>query len=104
MAEVKANQIEFPPAQDFEDLRGKGVQALVNDQPAFIGNAKLANDCQLSAELQKQITVLQNEAKTVVLVGIANQVIGLIAIQDTPKPTSAQAIATLQARGPIQLM
>ena len=42
---------------------------------------------------------LQDEAKTVVLVGIADQVIGLIAIQDTPKPTSAEAIAKLKARG-----
>ena len=40
-----------------------------------------------------------NEAKTVVLVGIADQVIGLIAIQDIPKPTSAEAIAKLKARG-----
>ena len=99
MTKVKESQIQFPSAQHFEDLRGKGVQALVNGQPAFIGNAKLANDCQLSAELQKQMTILQNEAKTVVLVGIADQVIGLIAIQDTPKPTSAEAIAKLKARG-----
>ena len=99
MTKVKESQIKFPSAQNFEDLRGKGVQALVNGQPAFIGNAKLATDCQLSAELQKQMIALQNEAKTVVLVGIADQIIGLIAIQDTPKPTSAEAIAKLKARG-----
>ena len=96
---MKESQIKFPSAQNFKDLRGKGVQALVNGQPAFIGNAKLATDCQISAELQKQMIALQNEAKTVVLVGIADQVIGLIAIQDTPKTTSAEAIAKLKARG-----
>ena len=99
MAKVKANQIEFPPAQNFEDLRGKGVQAIVNGQLAFIGNPKLAIDCQFSAELQKQMVALQSEAKTIVLVGIADQVIGLIAIQDASKPTSAEAIAKLKARG-----
>ena len=42
---------------------------------------------------------LQDEAKTVILIGLAKKVIGLIAIQDAPKPTSAAAIAALKARG-----
>lgn len=45
------------------------------------------------------MTALQDEAKTVVLVGLDQAVIGLIAIQDAPKPTSAAAIADLKARG-----
>mgnify|MGYP003365065872 FL=1 len=42
---------------------------------------------------------LQNAAKTVVIVGIADQVIGLVAIQDAPKVSSAGAMAALKARG-----
>ena len=42
---------------------------------------------------------LQKEAKTVVLVGQQQQVIGLIAIQDTPKETSEKAITALKSRG-----
>ena len=42
---------------------------------------------------------LQDEAKTVVIVGQGKQAIGLIAIQDTPKATSAEAIASLKQRG-----
>lgn len=42
---------------------------------------------------------LQSEAKTVVIVGADSKALGLIAIQDTPKETSASAIATLKKRG-----
>jgi Cu+-exporting ATPase len=42
---------------------------------------------------------LQDEAKTVVIVGSKNKATGLIAIQDTPKDTSTAAIATLKKRG-----
>src|SRR5699024_7623092 len=42
---------------------------------------------------------LQDEAKTVVVVGKNDEVIGLIAIQDIPKATSAKAISDLKKRG-----
>lgn len=42
---------------------------------------------------------LQSEAKTVVIVGAGSKALGLIAIQDTPKETSASAIAALKKRG-----
>lgn len=41
---------------------------------------------------------LQSEAKTVVIVGIENQIIGLIAIQDAPKESSRTAIAALKKK------
>ena len=99
MTKVKESQIKFPSAQNFEDLRGKGVQALVNGQPAFIGNAKLATDCQLSAELQKQMIALQNEAKTVRFSWNRRPGNRPHCNSGYPETTSAEAIAKLKARG-----
>ncbi len=97
----KAKKADVTPTKvtDFQAIEGKGVQATFDGQTAFVGNEKLLADGQISAGMKQQMVDLQNQAKTVILVGLEKQVIGLIAIQDSPKPTSAQAIAELKARG-----
>lgn len=97
----KASSTGLTPvaATDFQAIQGKGVQATVDGQAAFIGNEKLLDHYTLTPELTQQMTQLQNAAKTVVIVGRADQVIGLIAIQDAPKASSTGAIAALKARG-----
>ena len=84
---------------DFTAVEGKGVQATLDGQRAFVGNDKLMADEQISDDLRQRVIALQNDAKTVVLVGLGQPIIGLLAIQDAPKPTSAAAIAALKARG-----
>ena len=99
MNAAKEKMVEPQTVADFTAVEGKGVQAVIDGQQAFVGNDKLLTDYQISAGMKQQMATLQDEAKTVVLVGLAKQVIGLIAIQDAPKPSSAQAIADLKARG-----
>lgn len=96
---AKANTIQADKADSFQAIEGKGVEAVVNGQKAFVGNDKLLNDVKISTELENKMVQLQNEAKTVVFVGLNQEVIGMIAIQDAPKATSKEAIATLKARG-----
>lgn len=84
---------------DFAAIEGKGVQAKLNGQAAFVGNEKLVQDLPLTPAMRKQFDQLQDQAKTVVIVGLAKQVIGLIGIQDAPKPTSKAAITALKAQG-----
>lgn len=96
---AKAESVDVTAAENFQAIEGKGVQATVDGQPAFIGNDKLIADYKLDATLSDRMAQLQGEAKTVVLVGIADRIIGLIAIQDAPKVSSAGAMAALKARG-----
>lgn len=84
---------------DFTAVEGQGVTAIVDGAKAFIGNIKLTAGVSLSPELKEQLQVLQAEAKTVVVVGCDQQAVGLIAIQDAPKPSAAAAIAALKQRG-----
>lgn len=97
--EAQAQKIDVPTVSDFQALSGKGVQASVDGQRAFVGNSRLLEDATIEDQLQQQMVQLQKEAKTVVLVGQQQQVIGLIAIQDTPKETSEKAITALKSRG-----
>ena len=99
MNAAKEKQVEPQTVTDFAVVEGKGVQAVIDGQQAFVGNDKLLADYHISAGMKRRMAALQDEAKTVVLVGLAKQIISLIAIQDAPKPSSAQAIADLKARG-----
>lgn len=99
LAESKKQQIDLASVKDFQAVSGKGVQATIDNQRAFVGNNRLLDDASITDELKLRMKQLQKEAKTVVLVGQQKQVIGLIAIQDTPKETSAKAIAALKSQG-----
>lgn len=95
----EGEQVKLLPVTDFKAVEGQGVTGKVDGQKVFVGSLKLAEDTQVPQEFKEQASKLQNEAKTVVYIGLGNKVIGLIAIQDTPKKSSATAIAQLKARG-----
>ncbi|WP_434314815.1 copper-translocating P-type ATPase [Levilactobacillus brevis] len=99
LAKAKADNISTLPVENFTAIEGKGVAATISGQQGVVGNQKLLGDLIFDKQLQQQETRLQNEAKTVVFVGLDDRIIGLIAIQDAPKPTSKEAIAALRARG-----
>ena len=96
----KASQHDIAPqhATDFTAVEGRGVTALVAGKRASIGSPQLLSE-KLDVTFEHSMRRLQNEAKTVVVVGSGGKAIGLIALQDTPKETSAAAIATLKKHG-----
>ncbi len=91
--------IQPQPVTDFQAIEGKGVTAKLAGQTAFVGSNKLSADYQIGPELKQRFSKLQDEAKTVILVGLDQQIIGLLAIQDVPKANAKQAIADLKAQG-----
>ena len=96
---TQQERIKLLQVTDFKAVEGQGVTANLDGQPAFVGSLKLAENEQLTEKLKEQAGKLQSEAKTVVYVGLGDEIVGLIAIQDTPKESSATAIAQLKARG-----
>ena len=91
--------ITIKPVKNFAAIEGRGVKANYGNQEAFVGSDRLLEDISISQEMKDQALQLQKEAKTVVYVGLGNDIIGLIAIQDVPKASSKQAIAELKKRG-----
>ncbi len=94
---AKETQIQFAPVDQFKAVRGHGVQGMIKGELAFVGRREMVS--RLSDDLKDRWKKLESEAKTVVAVSLKKQVVGLIAIQDAPKPTSAEAIQKLNARG-----
>ena len=101
LAKAQLEKIAVPAAHDFQAIVGQGVSGQVNGQRVFVGSERLLAQQKLTmaANLQAQLQQLQDEAKTVVIVANQQEVLGLIAIQDAPKPTSQAALAELKAQG-----
>lgn len=96
---AKEDNIDLAKVTNFAAIEGKGVRASYDGQTAFVGSDRLLEDISISQEMKDQAVKLQKEAKTVVYVGLGQKIIGLIAIQDVPKPSSKAAIAELKKRG-----
>lgn len=99
LKKAQAAKVTVGDAKDFKAIEGKGVSATIAGKQSFVGNDKLLDDVTVSSEMKAKMAALQAEAKTVVFVGQGDQIIGLIAIQDAPKPTSKAAISALKAKG-----
>jgi len=85
---------------DFNAIPGKGITGKINGKEVMIGNKILFDENKIDyAILDSNITELGNEAKTVVLVSINQIFAGIIAIADSLKDDSKQALQELQAMG-----
>ena len=96
---AQKQELSLIPAADFQTIVGKGVRAQLQDKQFYIGSEQLFSQNSISEKLRQQKEQLQNEAKTVVIVGEVGAAQGLIAIQDTPKSSAAAAIAALKRQG-----
>ncbi|WP_287128560.1 heavy metal translocating P-type ATPase [Candidatus Cyanaurora vandensis] len=86
--------------QAFEAIPGQGVQATVDQQVVLVGNAKLMTVQGIDlAKFSTATDRLADEGKTPMFVAVAGQAAGVIAVADTIKEDSTQAIRTLQKMG-----
>jgi len=86
---------------DFESLTGKGAKASAENKTWFVGNKRLLeeNNIQTEAKLLETAEVWSNEAKTVIWFADEKMALAVIAISDTIKKNSENAIRRLQNDG-----
>ena len=89
----KTKEVEALEAQNFEAIEGKGIKASINNSTYFAGNESLMkeNNIKLS-EAEGIYQKLYEQAKTVIFVSDYEKLLGIIAISDTVKQTSIEAI------------
>jgi Cu+-exporting ATPase len=84
----------------FEAITGKGIRGKVDGKEVLIGNQKLMTDYQVGfSQLKDKLGELEDEAKTAMLVAVDGKIAGIIAVADTLKEDSVQAIAELKKMG-----
>jgi P-type Cu+ transporter len=93
--------IEQHSIHAFKSLTGEGAEAVVQGKQVFVGsiNALSKFGASLPERLESQSHELVSQGKTVIAVLIDQQVVALIAISDTIRETSRDAIRELQSRG-----
>ncbi|PYF02630.1 Cu+-exporting ATPase [Ureibacillus chungkukjangi] len=97
---IQDKGIELGHVQYFEAIPGYGIQATVSGQGVVIGTRKLMQQYGIDIQkVQPTMAELESNGKTAMLVAINGQYAGLVAVADTIKETSKDAISRLQNMG-----
>lgn len=95
---ARAENIDIGKSQNFDTFGGKGVKATVEGKEVFIGNRTLFKDrnITISTDIEEKLSKFEKEGKTAVLIAIDNELSGIVAIADTLKETTKDAIEGLK--------
>jgi Cd2+/Zn2+-exporting ATPase len=92
--------IPLQTVEQFEALAGLGTKGLIQGKTYYLGNHRLIHaQGRCSDALELQLSALEEQGKTVILLTDDHSVHGIFAVADTVKEGSRQAIAELHALG-----
>lgn len=93
---VQLKDIPLGSASHFEAIPGYGIEATVNDKHVLVGTRKLMTKHAITFN-EQTVRPFEQQGKTAMLVAIDGELAGIIAVADTVKETSKEAVARLQA-------
>jgi Cu+-exporting ATPase len=100
VAEAGNRELELAEPEGFSATAGHGVEAQVEGRHVVIGSPRMLAERGLDlSQAEAEVNRLQGEGKTTVLVAVDGHLAGAIAIADTVKPGSAEAIQQLHKMG-----
>lgn len=93
-------RLALPAVESFEAVTGRGISAVVEGHALLLGNEALLADWAIEPNgLSETARDLARSGKTPMYVAVDGEAAGVIAVADTLKPESAEAVASLQALG-----
>jgi Cu+-exporting ATPase len=100
LAAAKGKGLALDAVTDFESVTGMGVTGIAGGRSVKVGNAALMEDMQVwGRDLHLKAAEMQGRGETVILVACDGRLAGLLAVADSIKATTAEAIAELKAAG-----
>jgi len=103
LRKAKEENIKLYKAEAFEAVTGRGVKAkigLSSQKLALVGNRKLMEEEKVDYKsLEADLKRIEEEAKTAMLLSIDGKILGTVAVADTLKEDSVQAIRELERMG-----
>jgi len=97
---AQARKLELAEVKDFDAIPGHGVSAKVEGKSILIGNLKLMNRENIAlGSLEEKSKSLADDGMTPMFIALDGKAAGIIAVADTVKEDSAEAIAALQKMG-----
>lgn len=99
--EVEKRKLKLPKkVEQFKNLAGLGVQAVVDGKKILVGTAKLMQQNNVDInELESGINSLVSEGNTVMILAVNGKVAGVIGAADPVKPTAKKAVEKLTELG-----
>ncbi len=100
VAEAGTRGLKLFEPQGFQAVAGHGVRAQVDGKTVAVGSPRMMDEIGIStAEVLDEVARFQNEGKTTVLVAVDGHLAGILAIADTVKDGSREAIERLHGIG-----
>ncbi len=95
------NGAESIEVDEFESIPGHGIRAVVQEKAVLVGTLKLLSrfGVAISEAALKEMSGLEEKGKTVMLTAIDGKFSGMLAVADTVKVTSLQAVSRIRAMG-----
>ncbi len=94
---AKERGIEIPDPLTFDVIPGHGVKASYKEENILLGNRKLMQENHIKIEdFEEKIKELEEDGKTAMILALNNNVAGIIAVADTLKEWSKEAVQMLQ--------
>src|SRR5699024_3781525 len=98
--EAKEKELDLLEARDFNAIPGHGIEVTIEDHPLYLGNKKLMIENNISLnEFASTSNQLAEQGKTPMYISMDNKLAGIIAVADTVKENSVQAIERLHKMG-----
>jgi Cu2+-exporting ATPase/Cu+-exporting ATPase len=95
---AKSGGLNIRPIENFEIIKGKGVKGIIDGIEYFAGNAKLAEDFNLSTD-KDSIEKETKEGKTPIVLMTKEKILGVAMVSDTLKPEAKDSINKLHKLG-----
>jgi len=100
VAGARARGLELSQPKAFAAIPGHGIEAVVDERRVLVGNRKLMLDHGIEIDdIEAEISRLEAEGKTAMLVAVDGTLAGVVGVADTVKPESRSAIEAMKRMG-----
>jgi Cu+-exporting ATPase len=98
---AEEESIALAEVDKFKAIPGHGIEGIIDNQKYFFGNRKLITDIAGSnmSKAERKIRKLEEGGKTTMILASDKEILGLIAVADTLKDNTIEAVQQLQKRG-----
>lgn len=97
---AEAKQFSLSKVEKFQAIPGHGVEGVINGKRIVFGNKRLMDKEGINiSSASKQISDMEDNGKTVMMIGTENKLIGLIAVADIIKESAKEGLLALQKLG-----
>jgi P-type Cu+ transporter len=97
---AKERKIQINSPKKFNSITGRGIEAVVGNKNILLGNRKLMKEKKVDVKaIEQTLQKLEDEGKTAMLIAVNKKLVGIVAVADTLKENSSEAVEMLQNIG-----